>query len=82
MASNKTLLIALGGAAAAALIYRYLGTESGKQFVSNASDTLKDFAGKATDYAKDNLGKFSNSASNTANEYRNEYQNTGVGQPS
>jgi hypothetical protein len=54
--NNSILLAALGGAALAALIANYLGTEKGKQLLSAASDTLNDLKTKATDYAKNNLG--------------------------
>ncbi len=57
MAMNKTLLIALGGAAAAAAIYRYLSTDKGKQMLNSASGLVKDLTSKATEYAKTNLGK-------------------------
>ncbi len=55
MSTNKTLLLALGGAAAAGLIYRFLGTEKGKEFLNNATDYLKDLGGKVVDYAKSNV---------------------------
>lgn len=57
MAINKTLLIALGGAAAAAAIYRYLSTDKGQEMLNSASGLVKDLTAKATDYAKSNLGK-------------------------
>lgn len=57
MAMNKTLLIALGGAAVAAGIYRYLSTDKGKEMLNSASGLVKDLTAKATDYAKTNLGK-------------------------
>jgi hypothetical protein len=56
MATNKTLLIALGGAAAAVMIYRYLGTEKGKEALDSASGLLKDLTSKATEFAKKNTG--------------------------
>lgn len=56
MSRNKTFLIALGGAAAAAAIYRYLGTERGKELLHSASGLVKDLTSKATDYAKTNIG--------------------------
>jgi hypothetical protein len=77
MASNRTLLYALGGAAAAALIYRYLNTEKGKELLNTASTSLKDFATKATDYAKENLGQLQNSGFQKPS-----YKNTNEPQPS
>lgn len=56
MSKNKTLLIALGGAAAAAAIYKYLGTEKGKELLSSASGLVKDLTSRATEYAKSNIG--------------------------
>jgi hypothetical protein len=56
MSTNKTLLIALGGAAAATLIYRYLGTDKGKELLNSASGMVKDLTSKATEYAKNSLG--------------------------
>jgi hypothetical protein len=61
MTTNRTLLMALGGAAAAAMIYRYLSTEKGKELVNSASGILKDVTSKATEYAKNNLGKLQKS---------------------
>jgi hypothetical protein len=55
MSRNNVIIAALAGAAAAALIANYLGTERGKQLLSTASDTLKDLSGKATEFAKNNL---------------------------
>ena len=52
MSRNNIILAALGGAAAAALIANFLGTEKGKQLLNTSSETLKDLASKATDYAK------------------------------
>jgi hypothetical protein len=68
MSTNKTLLFALGGAAAAAALYRYLGSEKGKELLNSASGLVKDITTKATEYAKNNLGSA--------------VQNTGQGQPS
>jgi hypothetical protein len=56
MTTNKTLLIALGGAAATAMFYRYLGTEKGKEFLNSASGVLKDLTSKAKEYAKKTSG--------------------------
>jgi hypothetical protein len=56
MAVNKTVLIALGGAAAAAILYRYLGTEKGKDLLNSASGVLKDLTSKATELAKNSAG--------------------------
>lgn len=56
MSTNKTLLFALGGAAVAAALYRYLGSEKGKELLNSASGLVKDLTTKATDYAKNNLG--------------------------
>jgi hypothetical protein len=55
MSRNNVILAALGGAAAAALIANYLGTEKGKQLLNTASGTLKDLTDKATEFAKSNL---------------------------
>jgi hypothetical protein len=55
MSRNNIIIAALAGAAAAALIANYLGTEKGKEFLDTASNTLKDLTGKATEYAKNNL---------------------------
>ena len=55
MSRNNVILAALAGAAAAALIANYLGTERGKELLNTASDTLKDLSGKATEFAKNNL---------------------------
>jgi len=52
---NTIFMAALGGAALAAVIANYLTTESGRQLLNTASDTLKDLSGKATEYAKNNL---------------------------
>jgi hypothetical protein len=54
--TSGILLAALGGAALAAVIANYLGTEKGKQLLNAASDTLSDITTKATDFAKNNLG--------------------------
>lgn len=54
---NNILLAALGGAAVGALIGAALTTETGRQMVESASNTIKDLSGKATDYAKQNLGE-------------------------
>jgi hypothetical protein len=56
MSRNNIIIAALAGAAAAALIANYLGTEKGKEFLDTASSTLKDLTGKATEYAKNSLG--------------------------
>lgn len=55
MTTRNILLAALGGAAAAAIVTNYLGSEKGKQLLSSASDALKDLTSKATDFAKNNL---------------------------
>lgn len=55
--TSGILLAALGGAAIAALIANYLGTEKGKELLSAASDKLHDITNKATDFAKNNLGE-------------------------
>ena len=55
MSTRNILLAAIGGAAAAAVLTNYLGTEKGKQLLSDASGTLKDLAGKAAEFAKTNL---------------------------
>jgi hypothetical protein len=60
MAINKTVLIALGGAAAAAVLYRYLGTEKGKELLTSASGVLKDLTSKATELAKNSTGLVQN----------------------
>lgn len=60
MSRNNLILAALGGAAAAALITNYLGTEKGKEMLNSASGVLKDLTGKATEYAKNNLGNLKN----------------------
>jgi hypothetical protein len=54
--TNKTFLIALGGAAAAVVLYRYLGTAKGKELLSSASGVVKDLTSKATEYAKKTPG--------------------------
>jgi hypothetical protein len=54
--TNGILLAALGGAALAALIANYLGTEKGKELLNAASGKLQDLTSKATDFAKNNLG--------------------------
>ena len=54
---NSILLAALGGAAIGALIGSALATEKGREFVENASSTIKDLSGKATEYAKQNIGE-------------------------
>ena len=54
---SNLLLAALGGAAVAALLANFLSTEKGKEFLNNATDTLKDMSTKATEYAKNNLGE-------------------------
>lgn len=54
---NNILLAALGGAAVGALIGAALTTETGRQMVESASNTIKELSGKATDYAKQNLGE-------------------------
>jgi hypothetical protein len=64
--NSNMLLAALGGAAAAALITRYLGSEDGKQMLNTAqtklndlSDraqtTVRDLKDKASDFANKNL---------------------------
>jgi hypothetical protein len=56
MSTARILLFAAAGAAVGTLLYRYLGTEKGKELLNTASDSLKDLASKATDYAKTSLG--------------------------
>ncbi len=68
MSRNSNLLLAaLGGAAVAVLVTRYLSSDQGKEMLSNAqtrlndlSDkaqtTVKDLKDKATDFANKNLG--------------------------
>lgn len=55
MSRNNIILAALGGAAAAAVLANYLGTEKGKQMLNSASGALKDLTNKATEFAKNNL---------------------------
>jgi len=55
MSRNNVIIAALAGAAAAALIANYLGTERGKELLNTATDTLKDLTGKATEFAKNNM---------------------------
>jgi hypothetical protein len=57
MSRNNIILAALGGAAAAALIANYLGTEKGKELLNSSTGVLKDLAGKATEFAKSSIGK-------------------------
>jgi hypothetical protein len=64
MSRNNLILAALGGAAAAALITNYLGTEKGKQMLESASGTLKDLTTRATEFAKNNLGSTSSRQDN------------------
>jgi hypothetical protein len=56
---TKTLLFALGGAAVAAALYKYLGTEKGKELLTSASGLVKDLTTKATEFTKNNLGTVS-----------------------
>jgi hypothetical protein len=65
MSRNNVILAALGGAAAAALLVNYLGTEKGKQLLSTASGALKDLTGKATEFAKNNLSTLKGSNAET-----------------
>lgn len=55
MSRNNVILAALGGAAAAAVLANYLGTEKGKETLNSASALLKDLTSKATEFAKNNL---------------------------
>lgn len=55
MSKNNIILAALGGAAVAAVLANYLGTEKGKETLNAASGVLKDLTGKATEFAKNNL---------------------------
>lgn len=63
MSTGRILLFAAAGAAVGTLLYRYLNTEKGKEFLSTASESLKDLAAKATDYAKTSLGTTAQKAS-------------------
>jgi hypothetical protein len=65
--NSNMLLAALGGAAAAALITRYLSSEDGKEMLNSAQtklndltdkaqSTVRDLKDKATDFANKNLG--------------------------
>jgi hypothetical protein len=65
--NSNMLLAALGGAAVAVLVTRYLGSDQGKEMLNNAqtklndlSDkaqtTVRDIKDKATDFASKNLG--------------------------
>jgi hypothetical protein len=62
---NTILLSALVGAAVAGILASYFTTESGRQVLSSAADTLKDLTGKATEMAKNNLGEVLNETKNT-----------------
>ena len=61
MARNNVLLAALGGAAVAALLVNYLGTEKGKEMLNTATGVLKDLSGKATELAKNKLASMKGS---------------------
>ena len=65
MSTSRILLFAAAGAAVGTLLYRYLNTEKGKEFLNTASDSLKDLATKATDYAKNSLGTAQNTVTQT-----------------
>jgi hypothetical protein len=56
MSTNRILLWAVAGAALGTLLYRYLNSENGKQFLSTAGEQLRDITTKATDYAKNAVG--------------------------
>ena len=62
---NIVLLTALVGAVVAAIAASYFTTESGRQVLSTATDTLKDVASKATQAAKENLGEVLAEAKNS-----------------
>ncbi len=66
MSRNSILLAAIGGAAVAAVLTNYLGSEKGKEMLNTASNTIKDLANKATEYAKDKMPQGKN-ATDTAN---------------
>lgn len=61
MSRNNVILAAVGGAAIAAVLVNFLGTEKGKQLLSTASDSLKQMTDKATDFAKNKATDFANS---------------------
>ena len=84
--NSNMLLAALGGAAAAALITRYLGSEEGKEMLNTAQTkfndltdkaqtAVRDLKDKASDFANKNLG-------NLAGRGSEQNQGAGVGQGS
>jgi hypothetical protein len=74
MSTNRILLLAFAGAAIGSILYRYLNTEKGKEFLDTATDSLKDLTNKATDYAKSTLGGLT--------QEKNQFQEDSVNQTS
>ena len=63
--SNTIMIAALIGAAVAAIAASYFTTESGRQVLNSATDSLKELTSKATELAKNNLGEVLNETKNT-----------------
>lgn len=83
MSRNTNLLLAaLGGAAVAVLISRYLSSDEGKEMLSNAQTKLNDLSDRAQSRVKDLKDKatdFANKNLSRKGTEQNVGQETGVG---